>query len=1076
MIFYLVVSTATLGGLLMALLDKSEAKEGGYSPAAHIGSCADSKDILFAGLSADGAGLGLLEPLWKLLTPDGAGMTFLSLGFSGIVGAISWVLAAVGAFVGSAPQKAAEGDVPRSPTRRKDEPPEKPEELKMSFRVEVYAYVGYLRMFLLGVFREWVIRMCAFIFRDELTRGYVYRERWNTGWVDFYKAHMYKYIVDCFNRPIANAPDATFDVIVRSRKGGKLFGPLNDFQCTDQVKTCVNLGSYNYLGFGGVDEFCVPKARAEAKKSGWSSGAPRTEGGTLQVHRDLEAEVARYLCKEDAMVLGMGFATNSTILPALFEAQAGGNGILVLSDELNHRSIVEGVRLSGATVRAFKHNNMPALEAQLKRAVMEKPNNGKPWRKVFIVVEGIYSMEGDFCRLREIVSLKNRYKAYLYLDEAHSIGAVGPTGRGVSELFGVPTSEIEVMMGTFTKSFGSAGGYVAASKAVIDALRRNAPGSIFASAMSPPCAAQALAAFRVISGSDGGSAGKEKLASIRENSNFFRSQMQESGFKVLGDIDSPIIPVMLHHNYKMAYFSRMCLEAGIAVVIVGYPAVPVLYERVRFCISAAHTQEQLTRVAKDITVIGRRLGLLYEKGIPKSLKESRHAQEREYAAWIRSAPMELSGKAEIPLEAVDFIPEPLLPKTQDALGLLDALLEAAVTVEDRSFVSLDLRLFDPLGYAREPLEATKKATEETIDAYGFGACGPRGFYGTTRPHLSLEAKVAEFLGTESAIVYSAGVATASSVVPALVQPGDRVILDAEVHLGLRAGLRLCKCEITWVPHNDLSAVEEALRQVPASASSEKSRSEGHKQKTFVIVEAAYQRTGRLAPLADLVALKEKYGALIIVDESLSFGAMGANGRGLFEVQGVSAKRIDAIIGSLEHAVAGVGGFCAGRKGLIDHQRLSGAGYCFSAAAPPASMAAAEATIADFAVGGTGRRQRLQASTSRLHSELQSFVASVKNLELVSSEGCYVQHLRWSGTDAAVGERKLVAVAKAVASGPGGIRIQVCSPGACGADAAFGQRIGAPPSPAPSLRLCSSASVAPEDIAAAIAALRKAFSS
>merc|ERR1740138_1982754 len=185
----------------------------------------------------------------------------------------------------------------------------------------------------------------------------------------------------------------------------------------------------------------------------------------------------------------MGFATNSTILPALFEARAGGQGVLVLSDELNHRSIVEGVRLSGATVRAFAHNCMLALEAELRRATEEGQPGGKPWRKIFIVVEGIYSMEGDFCRLREIVTLKNRYKAFLYLDEAHSIGAVGPTGRGVTELLGVPPDEVDVMMGTFSKSFGSAGGYVASSQAAIEALRQSAPGSTFATAMSAPCAA-----------------------------------------------------------------------------------------------------------------------------------------------------------------------------------------------------------------------------------------------------------------------------------------------------------------------------------------------------------------------------------------------------------------------------------------------------------------------------------------------------------------------------------------------------------------------------------------------------------
>merc|ERR1719408_372422 len=139
---------------------------------------------------------------------------------------------------------------------------------------------------------------------------------------------------------------------------------------------------------------------------------------------------------------------------------------------------------------------MSNLEKQLNRAVTEgRPDRMGPWRKIIVIVEGIYSMEGHFCRLREIVALKKKYRAYLYLDEAHSIGAVGSSGRGVTELLGVPTREVDVMMGTFTKSFGSAGGYVAASQGVIDVLRRSAPGSIFATAMAPPCAAQALMAL-----------------------------------------------------------------------------------------------------------------------------------------------------------------------------------------------------------------------------------------------------------------------------------------------------------------------------------------------------------------------------------------------------------------------------------------------------------------------------------------------------------------------------------------------------------------------------------------------------
>eukprot|EP00913_Durusdinium_trenchii_P010478 g9824.t1 len=492
-------------GFLLAHLEGDP--KGGYSnaPTSHLHECADSADLLFSDLFSDGTGLGPLEPLWRLFTLEGALWTLLtgwdprdhasSLGLSGMLealGSLGATLLSLGAHAAAAILKLG-GKGASKKEDGKEKLSTAHEKIQMTFLQEAHAYWGY-----------YIVRACAVVLQDDISVRYVKREKWSVGWTDFYLQHMYKLYVDCFARPISSAPDAKVEVVIRERAGGDLFGPLNDLKLTEKRKTA---------------------------RLGWSTSGTRTEGGTKAIHQDLEREVAKYLSKEDALVLGMGFATNSTILPALFEAKAGGTGILVLSDELNHRSIVEGVRLSGCTVRAFQHNNMTALETELNRAIEQGQASGKPWRKIFVVVEGIYSMEGDFCRLREIVSLKNKYGAYLYLDEAHSIGAVGRTGRGVTELLGVPTREVDVMMGTFTKSFGSAGGYVAASKEVIAQLRRVAPGSVFAGAMAPPCAAQALQALRVISGEEGGDTGAKKLAAIRENANYFREELSRQGFK-----------------------------------------------------------------------------------------------------------------------------------------------------------------------------------------------------------------------------------------------------------------------------------------------------------------------------------------------------------------------------------------------------------------------------------------------------------------------------------------------------------------------------------------------------------------
>jgi 7-keto-8-aminopelargonate synthetase-like enzyme len=392
--------------------------------------------------------------------------------------------------------------------------------------------------------------------------------------------------------------------------------------------------------------------------------------------------------------------------------------------------------------------------------------------------------------------------------------------------------------------------------------------------------------------------------------------------------------------------------------------------------------------------------------------------------------------------------------------------------------SLDFRLFDPLGYVDQPLPAAKFAMEATMDFYGFGACGPRGFYGGTVPHFELETALRHFLGTESAISYSAGVVTASSVIPALVQQGDRVIVDAEVHLGIRTGLRLCRGEIIWTPHGDVAAVEAALSGGGAAEDAPARGAKPKRGRTFIVMEGLYQRTGSIAPLAELVKLKEKHGALLILDETLSFGTLGTHGRGLTEHTGVDVGSVDAIIGSLEHAVASVGGFCAGHRGLVEHQRLAGAGYCFSASCPPAACSAAKAMLEDLAgESGAERIARMDSNAKLLHQMLQQAVyTSGAPLELISSPDSYVQHLRWAGQQKDEnGEARLLHYAECCEEAAGGaVRVQVNSPAICGAEAAFGRRIKAPQEAKPSLRFCASAQHTAADMETVRAALLSAF--
>ncbi|KAK6153906.1 hypothetical protein DH2020_013545 [Rehmannia glutinosa] len=379
---------------------------------------------------------------------------------------------------------------------------------------------------------------------------------------------------DCFNRPISSPPDAWFDVVERISNDNN-----KTLKRTTRVKRCLNLGSYNYLGFAAADEYCTPRVIESLKKFSPSTCSTRVDGGTTTLHAELEECVANFIGKEAAVVFGMGYVTNSAILPVLMGKVLAGS--LIISDSLNHNSIVNGARGSGATVRVFQHNTPSHLEKVLKDQIAEgQPRTHRPWKKILVVVEGIYSMEGELCQLPEIVSICKKYKAYIYLDEAHSIGAIGKTGRGVCELLGVDTADVDIMMGTFTKSFGSCGGYIAGSKELIQYLKYTCPAHLYATSISPPAAQQIISSLKVVLGEDGSSRGAQKLAKIRENSNFFRSELQKMGFEVLGDNDSPVMPVMLYNPAKIPAFSRECLkrnvlsEVGDMIGIKYFPAEP----------------------------------------------------------------------------------------------------------------------------------------------------------------------------------------------------------------------------------------------------------------------------------------------------------------------------------------------------------------------------------------------------------------------------------------------------------------------------------------------------------------------
>jgi len=241
-------------------------------------------------------------------------------------------------------------------------------------------------------------------------------------------------------------------------------------------------------------------------------------------------------------------------------------------------------------------------------------------------------MEGDICNLPGIVELKKKYKFYLYVDEAHSIGALGPSGRGVCEHWGVNPEDVDILMGTFTKSFGAAGGYIASSKEMIAHLRMNAHSSVYAETMAPAVCQQIITALTIMMGEDGTDEGnreflfylanqlvfffhpgQRRIKQLASNGAYMRRELKKLGFAIVGDDASPIIPLMLYNPAKIPAFSRELLKRGLAVVVVGYPATPIITSRARFCLSAAHTQEDVEFALKEISEVGDILQLKVKK-------------------------------------------------------------------------------------------------------------------------------------------------------------------------------------------------------------------------------------------------------------------------------------------------------------------------------------------------------------------------------------------------------------------------------------------------------------------------------
>ncbi|KAL9081598.1 MAG: hypothetical protein Q9159_007214 [Coniocarpon cinnabarinum] len=469
----------------------------------------------------------------------------------------------------------------------------------------ITTYISYLILIIFGHVRDFFgkrFKQANYTHLREIN-GYA---PLNSDFDNFYVRRLKMRISDCFARPITGVPGRFITLLDRKSDDHNL-----TFHLTGTKTETLNLSSYNYLGFAQSEGPCADAAEAAVRKHGTAFASPRGDAGTTDLALEVESLIADFVGKESAMVFSMGYGTNAMSFPAMV-----GKGDLIISDELNHSSLRFGARLSGAMVQIFKHNDMQDLERILRESLAQgQPRTHRPWKKVLVTVEGLYSMEGTMVNLPALIALKKKYKFYVYLDEAHSIGAVGPRGRGVCDYFGIDPAEIDILMGTLTKSFGANGGYIAADKAIVDKLRVTNAGTLYSETPNAGVLAQIGSALRLIKGEVTPGQGEERLQRLAFNSRYLRLGLKRLGFIVTGQDDSPIVPLMLYNPAKIPAFSHEMLRRKISVVVVGYPATPLVTSRARFCLSAAHTKDDLDRLLEACDEVGDILQLKFSSGI-----------------------------------------------------------------------------------------------------------------------------------------------------------------------------------------------------------------------------------------------------------------------------------------------------------------------------------------------------------------------------------------------------------------------------------------------------------------------------
>ena len=353
-------------------------------------------------------------------------------------------------------------------------------------------------------------------------------------------------------------------------------------------KRVLMFGSNAYTGLTG-DQRIIDAGCAAMQKYGSGCAGSRFLNGTLDIHVQLEKELAEFVGKDEALIFSTGFTVNSGVI-----SQLVGKNDYVICDDRDHASIVDGRRLSFATQLKFKHNDMADLEKQLQRC--------EPEAIKLIVVDGVFSMEGDLCKLPEIVALKKKYNATIMVDEAHGIGVFGRQGRGVCDHFGL-TKDVDLIMGTFSKSLASIGGFIAADHSIINWLRHSARTYIFSASCTPAATAAAREALHIIKQEP------ERLQALWDVTNYALKRFREEGFEI-GDTESPIIPLYVRDTEKTFMAVAMAFNEGVFINPVIPPACAPQDTLVRYALMANHTHAQVDESVEKLKKVFKELEIL----------------------------------------------------------------------------------------------------------------------------------------------------------------------------------------------------------------------------------------------------------------------------------------------------------------------------------------------------------------------------------------------------------------------------------------------------------------------------------